>query len=1097
MSDFSANLYDEDYLVEGISDLGLDVLKSSSILTEDSKYSIFYDDFTLYIIDNQNKELISKNTFTKKLRNIKTYPDNFISYILDDKDGSTLITSHIESIEDNLEMRRPFFILDYLIFNFLAPFEFFLYMNNIGDIHICRNDEIISQTSNVIKDMKFYERNVNFDLRDISKIYFSEETQNLLIFFTQGKILYYYLSLKISEIQSSEIILSKRGLLNIYEDKNVDYHSNKAQNIINSVDIVSVRTITFDDQNQYLIIGFNDEILNSKIKIFEFIKNDDNENASIKYDLMPVRNDEANDNKQLLWIEKYKNSFLIDLILFNSNSPLGLAGSDKNPNSIIFLMKEKNTNKYSIQIEKLEYYINEESNSVHYEWEYNIALRNIFLKNIYILGLYYCDSKHCYELSLRFLIAKNKNELLVSDEGITCVEKSVVIIPELKFEKSSKIKNLLNNLKIKEKDNLSIEIVTDIFCYINNLLRTEFFFEMPLPSGLTNVEKNFDWYLSYLIISLDFISVKNYLSILSDKIDNYPYVSNEMLFKTIEILLTLFVSQFTEKIKENILDENFFSNSKLVNIFKIFNKLLYINKARSEEPIFRPFVAEKEILLENSIKICKLIEKSENLILITKVFKHYIYFYSNKNSNVDYNSLACKYFNMFISLFFSETTKAQFPEIKLYYLKYLESILNNNYDDKLSSVQIKDINKDLEESIYSSKLILFLIYSYYVILEEIIKIVLPKNDNYNNNKNILPVGISIDIYNKESQFFQIIKDQFLLKNSSDFSEEFDNYFELAYQIFLLDNFDHMKQKYSTYELKINTSAISNFVYFYNNESLPFSIIYKNKNTFNAQFLKQLNDNQRYKDGLIIFKNIIPFYDTYEELSNQLTIFLNLDIINLAFQFVNNCFACKINLNEISGSTGNSHKKNIIENFQKDQDCRLITALYCEFYKHLINNKKIEYLLNLPLNSVERYILKDLILSDKKLENLLVLFYMKMKNPKNSEFSIDNLMQSENINLSKPYTLMLEAMGYIFGTADSDIINKNKKNSYQNKNCEMNKNSQRLSIGFKHNFGVIYSNNLLHNYSLNLNNNNSMDIEQENKKMSIHQINPKEKLGIKI
>lgn len=1118
----------EDNQIKGVSDLRIDLTKCCNILTEDLKYTIYHDDYNISIVNNIEKDLISKKIFTKKIEKVKAYPNNFVSYILNDDEGSTIITTHIDCIEDNLEMKRPFRIIDYLIFNFLAPLEFYLYLNSNGDIHVCRNAEIISKNTNIFRDVNTIDRNFSFTVEDVSKIYYSEETQNLIIFFTQGKLLNYFIDTSAFIPEKTYIdyrninqlsILIFQDFLDLVSCKDFPDVDNSRNSYLNkdkiNCEIISVKTIAqqiaqTNNIEYYLVVGFNHSKVSNKFEIFFFINNsmksernyinESNKDVNSVYRLIPYINKIDYFNSFKINEQLNINSFnLFDLILFNSNFSLSEKLSNKLPNTVLFVMKSQHEEIFYIFICSLEkFFLEKNLVKIDYFSFYTVDGKINSILNLSQLGIFNEDyndgsidlNNLC--ISIRATYAKNKNQIYILDDVL--------------------VHDDINNYKkeyeiIKEKDQIIIKYVFEVICtkdpydyfdfyqrvlnenvdVSNYELQFKFVIKKLFQSKLSidevdlthfdqiNSLYKFDSYLSYLIFSNDYLAIKKYLSIMDPKKEDFPFFNNEKLFFTIQIMYTIISKEILSKQKENLLNLKFFSNQNLLEILGIMSKLLYVNKSRAENSIFKTYNLEKEILVENSNAISQLIEKVESLILIVKILNCIS---SGRYRIRDYSvfeSHNFQYFYAFVALLFPKIEKKILPEINLFYINYMDSFLDlkrSNFDinENNNSFYIQnELNLVLKNSIYTSKFFLFLVYIYYAILSEVLKLT-------ENNQ-----AMYFSLIGKDRNLTKQIKSNIINSLSEVLNEEINSYFDLVFQIFLLDYNSNLKSNKIYSEINLKTNYLSEIILFLNKENYCFSPINGSTTAFNSSFLSYLIEDEKFEEALVISKNIIPYYKEYDELICQLKIFMHMDLLNMGFQFINDCFAYLIKLPNVNYnhlSRSETAKKKFFDELKQDNNFLILTFLYQEFFKFLIINNKIEFLFNLPLNIVERNILKDLILSEGKLEHLIILYYMKIKNISGAEISFNEIKSSGNFNEDNfnIYSKFIKAMKFIFGKKDANLVDDWVNEGVDNQLLGSANKDYKMGINFRNN-NILFKGKLLINKLNNLNerNENQMDI----------------------
>lgn len=1097
----------EKHKLKGASDMGIDLTKCNNILTEDLKFTLYHDDHNLLLVNNSEKSLISKKIFTKKIQKLKVHQKNFISYLLDDEEGSTIITTHLDCIEDNLEMKRPFKIIDYLIFNFLAPLEFYLYLNYNGDIHTCRNAEIISKSTNIFRDVSAIDRNFAFRIEDVTKIFYSEETQNLILFFTQGKMLNYFIdtasfnpnnNLNINLIINNNIntnnlnkqnILIFQDFLNLITENNSnqllqDNNRSSSSSLINlgfprssaqsACEIIKVQTIAqrtgqANKTEFYLVVGYNHSKTLDKVSVFFFIKNDlissGNFNLEAQKNIRHVSRlvflhnkiDYANAfNIQALNRAKINDLSLFGLELFNTEFSLNKKISAKSPNSILFVMKSESEGCFFFFICSLKNYLSENNDKkpIKYFSKFSVDGNFYSILNLNQMGIFYDDYDSAEEeqsadffskimISIRATYAKNKNQIYVLDDVLVYEDffnedkKQIIASLDIKrifaqdpFDFFDFYQTQLNSKLNEYEEKSKAEIIEQLKSKMLISHEVEF----------ANFDKNnsnykFDSFLANLILANDYLTIKNYLSILDTQKADFPFVSNEKLFFTIKTFYVILNKEISNKINENILNAEFFGNQKLLEALRISNKLLYVNKSRAENSIFKPYVLEKEILIENSNAISQLIEKVESLITIVKIFKCISSGRNAIKSFAGFESHKFEYFNAFVALVFPVLEKKILPKIELFYINYIQSFLalskreqglinagEEEQENKPFFYSQEELNNALKNSLYASNFMLFFVFAYYAILSEVLKLTEIKNCNNNNINNAL----NFSLIGSDKNLSDQIKYNILKLFGEELSEEINSHFDLVYQVFLLDYNANLAAQQIYSEIQLKTNLLSDFILFLNKENYALSPFTNQLSHFNSSFLNHLLGNARFQDALAISKPIIPFYKQFEELLCQLKIFLNSDLLLMGFQFVNDCFAFLIKLPNAKYShisRSEAAKKKFFEELKQENNFLILAMLYQEFFSFLINNNKIEFLFNLPLNIVERNILKDLILSEGKLEHLIILYYMKIKNLSAAEISFNEIKNSGNFNEENfnVYSKFIKAMKFIFAKKDANSL----------------------------------------------------------------------------
>jgi len=488
----------------------------------------------------------------------------------------------------------------------------------------------------------------------------------------------------------------------------------------------------------------------------------------------------SNDKEKL---NELKESKLHNFIIFNQDNYLCGKLSQDSDFKLLIITRSKNIGGFYFYTLNLNFEnILEENNYLTPKFfSYFNSYGNLeSIVNLNILGIFFNntnnDKSYKMFISLRITFSRNKFQIYVIDEIITSENEDVEYDNFLTtdvFEFFEYLQRHYQNDNIQEAMN---KYENTFHKELNKLFKSELYMFTDLQNYLFEPEKSlagaykFDSYLAYLIISNNYLSIKNYLSILDPKREEYPYLSNEKLFFTIRTIFEILVIQIADKLKENNLDTEFFNNKKLLEVLIILSKLLYVNKSRAEISIFKPYRLEDEILIENSITISKSIEEIECLILIVKIFKYYSY-KTKEIASADisaFNTNKFDYFQVIISLIFPDAEKNILTEIKLFYIKYLNLIRNRRKEDQESlfnyTIQQKELNTILKNSLYTSKFILFFVYAYFSVYLSAIKIT-------GNNK-----SLNFGLYENESKFITQIKLDLINSFSEDLVSEIEQPF---------------------------------------------------------------------------------------------------------------------------------------------------------------------------------------------------------------------------------------------------------------------------------------------------------------------------------
>lgn len=186
----------------------------------------------------------------------------------------------------------------------------------------------------------------------------------------------------------------------------------------------------------------------------------------------------------------------------------------------------------------------------------------------------------------------------------------------------------------------------------------------------------------------------------------------------------------------------------------------------------------------------------------------------------------------------------------------------------------------------------------------------------------------------------------------------------------------------------DTKPIFEFLEFLSSSLYPFqNKINKNPlieklSRLRLNFMEKLIEDQHYQEGYTIGRGLIKYMTNSEEWKLYLNLLLKMRLINIAYEYLGTCFCIYY------FSLTNTSIETIIGSPQYLK----IKELYHLFFEDLIINEKIEILLSFPFNFIEKYLFKEFLLENKKYEDLLILYYLKLKNVIQAE---DNYQKSIN------------------------------------------------------------------------------------------------------
>lgn len=603
-----------------------------------------------------------------------------------------------------------------------------------------------------------------------------------------------------------------------------------------------------------------------------------------------------------------------------------------------------------------------------------------------------------------------------------------------------------NSKEIKEKFQ---EKVAEIISSKNE----RFYSDFEKFLGTTNMgdKKKIDYYLLLLMYHNDLIPIKFYLSLKESSIgDKNNYIlSNDELFYTVNNIFYSFLKNlFYEKLKDPKFDSKFFLSEIFLSNLQTALEILKISKNRNENPYAKPFTREKEIIIEGSLKIQSVIFDLENVLMIFKIIKSYVSKFPsqmefenpiNEMENImnrrkqfrkgDKNKYLC------FELITLNSLKENFPDLKKFYLKYFnDQLIQTVYDSPLNESNLHHLmliqNQEstnsenisgyaYNELLYFTKFQFFFYYFYYVM-------------DYNHIRNISEHGINSNFSNKNFQINSCctFDEKFLKRNRiwfEELEEEFAEYSLISLIFYKLDHMLDLKENYEIYLNKkypnIDITTITQFTIKFNKSEIyktPYykQILNKLPTSFNSALVNLLSQEGYTKEALSLSNSILTLVNDFDELKMQLMLLLKMNLINIAYQFVNNCFASLVcysenyNFNESINEMG----KSLLDTIVHSEEFLKMRSLYFDFFDFLMKNNHIPVIYTLPYNFIERHILKDFFLQNPQYEEFLLIYFVKLKKIKEAENSLNSFNKNSaySHNLKEFYAKLLECLKFIYG-----------------------------------------------------------------------------------
>jgi hypothetical protein len=501
------------------------------------------------------------------------------------------------------------------------------------------------------------------------------------------------------------------------------------------------------------------------------------------------------------------------------------------------------------------------------------------------------------------------------------------------------------------------------------------------------------------------------------------------------VFYTFLRQLINDKIKTSSMDYNFFTSDIILLNLQTILELLKISKNRNENPYDKPFTAEKELISEDAYTIQNAIFDVENVILIVKIIRSYVnHIVRDESANEENLFKTNVEISNMMRIRKDKRKKGEFDHLTQYNYLYFELIMMNNYDDVYPQWQkfyFNYMNNDSSETmdyevsnlLFFTKFQIFFLYLYYVF-----DYIRTKENNTNIHLNNNSINNSVFFLEKT-----IIKDVHYF--FEEMEEEFADYYNIALIFYKLDyslnllqspvmnnlNYSVNKNIANKKEFNIDISVLSQFAIRLNKSNLLRSPYYKkvinNLNiNFNSLLISLLFQDQYTSEALALSKSILTLINEYEDLLTQLSLLLEMRLINIAYQFVNNCFVCLVCYSEDLSNESNSKGKALLETIINSEEFNKMKELYFHFFDFLINNSQVSILFTLPYNFIERYLVKEFFIRNKQYEEFLLLYFLKLKKVKEAENCFMNFQKnSAYSNESKTlYGNLIETLKFLYG-----------------------------------------------------------------------------------
>jgi hypothetical protein len=1086
--------------IKGLSEFGLNLDECQYLFSKDLRYGIIFTEVSIVIIDLNKRALISKFSSEKNSRisKLKITHRNTLTYLSRGPEGTKLIISSIDFVGNFFEWTVASDVQDYVYAESMdenLDYIFILYTK--GDLEFRSLDPYNSFS--VIKKLNI-SRDTAGKIKSFEVNYmdFVEETSNLLIFLSNGIIIYYTVSddpesdkdSKLKTIAFEEILhveMNQFDHLMKYTNS-YDITTFKVTKFIYNYVDLKENNIGHKLHKDFLIIGFTKDKRDSIISFCEILGNRINILNRVKFDnrvildstVFQSKNDNLNNvlpdyfiiclkvlggnnveifsydfvqcfKPQISRLNEMEEEFNLSqnhskiqdglktfipvnkLVDDNSVRKLGIAGVyvSRNPDFYYKNLTSSFSNQELLGQIQDDRSIAGQSKIDDYknvDYSINLIIRKLFnIHNFDVFVKDYDVQQTPYEPSKKFKQQMDDEnfDFILFNNAITSDVSKYIKFLDIRTDNSNEILYRFRQRVIKT---IQDEPIYERF---SNL------------TGLNEDDTKIDFYLLLLLFNNELISIKYYLS-LKDNIANSSkqfIVSNEKLFNTVYYLFFVYIKNLIlDNLKSSSYDVEFFTNEKLLTNLENIKELLKISKNRVQNPYDRPFNRETELIFEDYKKIQAVLFEVENVILIIKIIRSYANnILENEKQNIVKifevlrDNVKCRKVRRnkktqnernkftYLELVMMKNSEDIYPYWKNLFFSIinkfdLEDFIKLNLDGLeygYGQNQLKDseIIRDLQ---YFTKFQLFFYYLYFVL----------DYNNFCKNKDK-----DLSSFNNKSFPSEFSKNDHKIIFKSYFNEmeeEFKEYFKFAENFYFLDlnlffNGDEISVIKKDHQIfPIDITKISNFLVRFNKSNITRTPYYKNqmnliKINFNSLFTSILYNDGYSQDASILSKNIISLLNEQEDFMTQLNLLLEMGLINLAYQFVNNCFASLVFYSEDLENDSNPRNQNLLETIVKSEEFQNMKALYFHFYDFLIRNFHVALLFTLPYNFIERYLLKEFLLTHKEFEDLILLYFIKLRKIKEAENVYHDLEKSsyhtkESLYL---YNNLLRTTKYLF------------------------------------------------------------------------------------
>ena len=976
--------------ISNMSEFNIYSSESKVLISKNLKYGVFWNKSMVAVIDLDKKDVVSKylndmNQTTTKIKKLKLTETNNCVYLKQSSNTYDLVISSIDFLGEHFELSFTDEILEFLYAESVQhSAEYIFLLNNKGELKFIQNFFDLDQTIkvNILKDC-----NINANvLKSKCEMIFIEETDTLILFFSNGMIITYSISSNPEKMKDEK---------NIFFEEMINLNRNESSINLgsNMYNLIKFHIIRIDEKENSVNMNIDEEIELKRGIFIIFNYTVDQTDTVISIFNIHL-------NRLIVYnhfIDNFKNKTLIDSYLFESieNSYLIVAirvgekielhkavvldmtdnreDEDENNNLLTFtkITEYEEPNKQLVCVKILGAYINYFKNNEKISGEFEEERNSINLGQNEI-------NDFSVNVFVRRLLNINDNHYISDCE-----------IPN--FPVNSDLSNNLLNMQYSASD--EAELNDELYfekCFdvekINKDLLEQYFHKIIynmhnfLKEKFLNISnKDVDFFLLSLIFNNKIFMLRNYLFL--KKNNNEYLVSNEKILKTVEPLIITLKSVITDKIEVNINDP-FLNDINLKSSLEILTYVFKVIKSHLMDPIRKPFESEETMQKEELQSANTGIENVEKLLLTVKIIRSYLNNVYHKEENFNEEKLITNNFHKRKNFLGKQSVKSLSC--------VLEIIIGNIESFPNMKIIIKNI---LNDENYTQFQLFF--YYFYFIFDLLLTKYTENYKNLNNSNNSEQMMLS----EIRSTNFDLKKGICFILNDNKFRTEFKSIF-----IELLDEYEKYKEICETlYSLDLNlilkennaslftidTLILSNFFDLVSSENLIKPTQNNQQTLFNLiiNFLSVMNYN---KEALLISRKLILLSPELEDLRIQLIILLESNLNQHAFIFLDSCFASFLySPNNFKDET------DIIKKLKAMPEFKDYKSLSFTFFEYLLNNDNLQFLISLPFNFIEKELFLEFLNSKSEYEEVMLCYLLKSNKVVSARLYFDQKIYSSS------------------------------------------------------------------------------------------------------